>query len=1079
MLTKIIDFSLRNKFIVLLGTLALVLGGVLAVRNIPLDAIPDLSDTQVIIYTEWPGQAPQIVQDQVTYPITTKMLSVPKNKVVRGYSFYGFSFVYVLFEDGTDPYWARSRVLEYLSSLGGQLPKNVTPALGPDATGVGWAFMYSLNSTNRSLAELRSFQDWYLKYQLTSVEGVSEVASVGGFVKQYQVTVDPTRLRAYNLSIADVGTAIQRSNGEVGGRSMELSEKEFILRVRGYIQSMDDLRKIAVSVGANGVPVLLGEVANIQLGPDMRRGIAEWDGQGETVGGIVVVRYGANARQVIQEVKARLNQAMAGPRPDVTYSIAYDRTALIHRAVRTLEEKLLEESAVVALVCILFLLHLRSALVAILVLPIAVLVSFGIMYQQGISSNIMSLGGIAIAIGAMVDAVIIMIENAHKHIERDGGKKPHWEIIRDASVEVGPTLFYSLLVITVSFIPVFTLQAQEGRLFKPLAFTKTYSMAAAALLSITLAPILMGYFIRGRMLPEEKNPLNRLLIWLYHPVIDFVIRFRWLVLTLAAILVIWVFLPWNLLVTQRLPEGDSRHFAERVGKLFPYQNLGSEFMPPLYEGDLLYMPTTFPGISPTKARQLIQQTDKLIKTFPEVEHVFGKIGRAETATDPAPMDMIETTIMLKDEKEWPAVDITNDQGRVIAHRKRTPDELIDVMNARVQFPGLNNAWTMPIKTRIDMLATGIKTPVGIKVAGPNLAELERVAAEIETVVKKVPGTLSAFAERTMGGNYIEFHINRDEIARFGLTVGAVQDVLEVALGGMPLTTTVEGLERYAINLRYSRDFRENLEALREIIVPTPGGAQVPLGQLARIEVVHAPMGVKSEAAVPNAWIYVDVKGVDLGTYVNNARRAVSDSIVNGAIKLPSGYNIFWSGQYEYMMRAKQRLLLVVPLTLLIIILIIYLNTKSAVKTAIVLLAVPFSLVGAVWILYLLDYNLSVAVWVGLIALAGLDAETGVVMLLYLDLAYAQWQAEGRMRHRTDLRDAIYHGAVKRVRPKAMTAAVIIAGLLPILWSHGAGADVMKRIATPMIGGVVTSTIMELAVYPAIFFIWRGRRLSAR
>jgi Cu(I)/Ag(I) efflux system membrane protein CusA/SilA len=1078
MLKGIIDFSLRNKFVVLLATLALVVGGVFALRNIPLDAIPDLSDTQVIIYTEWPGQAPQIVQDQVTYPITTKMLSVPKSKVVRGYSFYGFSFVYVIFEDGTDPYWARSRVLEYLSAIGGQLPKGVTPSLGPDATGVGWAFMYAINSTNRSLAELRSMQDWYLKYQLTSVEGVAEVASLGGFVKQYQVTVDPTRLRAYGLSISDVSMAVQRSNGEVGGRSIEMAEKEFILRVRGYIQSLDDLKKVAVGVGASGVPILLGEIANVQLGPDMRRGIAELNGEGETVGGIVVVRYGANARQVIQDVKKRLDQAMNGLPADVTYTVAYDRSALIQRAVKTLEEKLIEESIVVALVCVAFLLHFRSALVAILILPIAVLMSFLIMYGQGISSNIMSLGGIAIAIGAMVDAVIIMIENAHKHIEHDGGKKPHWQIIRDASIEVGPTLFYSLLVITVSFIPVFSLQAQEGRMFKPLAFTKTYSMAAAALLSITLAPVLMGYFIRGKMLPEEKNPINRALIWLYHPLIDWVIRWRWQVIIGAAVIVAWVFFPWNWAVTNRLPDGPTKNFAATIGKAFPFQNLGSEFMPPLYEGDLLYMPTTFPGISPTKAREILQQTDKIIRSFPEVHHVFGKIGRAETATDPAPFDMVETTIMLKDEKEWPVVDIKDASGGVIAHRRRTSDELVDALNAAIQIPGLNNAWTMPIKTRIDMLATGIKTPVGIKVAGASLAELERVASEIEVVVRQVPGTSSVFAERVMGGNYIEFHINRDEIARYGLTVGAVQEVLEVALGGMPLTTTVEGLERYTVNLRYDRDFRENLEALREIIVPTPTGAQVPLGQLAKVEVVRAPMGIKSEGAVPNAWIYVDVKNIDIGTYVQMAQRAVNEAVANGAVKLPSGFNIFWSGQYEYMLRAQQRLMIVVPLTLLIIVLIIYLNTRSAIKTAIVLLAVPFSLVGAFWILYLLDYNLSVAVWVGIIALAGLDAETGVVMLLYLDLAYEQWVKDEKMRNVTDLRDAIYHGAVKRVRPKAMTACVIIAGLLPILWSHGAGADVMKRIATPMIGGVITSTVMELAVYPAIFFLWRSRRFKA-
>ncbi|MGE5208082.1 MAG: efflux RND transporter permease subunit [Alphaproteobacteria bacterium] len=1077
MLRAVIEFSLRNKFAILLGTAALIFGGIYAVRNIPLDAIPDLSDTQVIIYSEWQGQAPQIVQDQVTYPITTKMLSVPRAKVVRGYSFYGFSFVYVIFDDGTDPYWARSRVLEYLSSLGSSLPKNVTPTLGPDATGVGWAFMYSLNSKQRSLAELRSMQDWYLKYQLTAVDGVSEVASIGGFVKQYQVTVDPTKLRAYNISLADVSTAIKKSTGEVGGRSIEMAEKEFILRVRGYVNSIDDLKKVAVGVGANGVPILLGEVANVQVGPDMRRGIAELNGEGETVGGIVIVRYGANPREVIAAVKKHLENAMKALPPDVNYTVTYDRTALIDRAVATLERKLVEESIVVALVCIAFLLHFRSALVAIIILPVAILVSFLVMYRQGISSNIMSLGGIAIAIGAMVDAVIIMIENAHKHIERDRGRKPHWQIIRDASIEVGPTLFYSLLVITVSFIPVFALQAQEGRLFKPLAYTKTYSMAAAALLSVTLAPVLMGYFIRGRIPAEEKNPINRFLIKLYHPAIDFVIRWRWWVIAGATAVVLWVFFPWNWLVTNRLPEGGLRTFAGQIGKLFPYQSLGSEFMPPLYEGDLLYMPTTFPGISTTKARELLQQTDQIIKSFPEVHNVFGKIGRAETATDPAPMDMIETTIMLKDEKDWPAVDIKDQAGKMIAHRKRTVDELVEAMNAAIQFPGLNNAWTMPIKTRIDMLATGIKTPVGIKVAGPDLGELERIASEIEAVVRQLPGTSSAFAERVMGGNYIEFNINRDEIARYGLALGDVQQVLEVALGGMPLTTTVEGLERYTINLRYDRDFRENLEALREIVIPTPTGAQIPLGQLAKVEIVRGPMGIKSEGAVPNAWIYVDVKGIDVGTYVQMAQRAVNQAIANKTIRVPSGYNIFWSGQYEYMLRAQQRLMIVVPITLLIIVIIIYLNTRSTTKTAIVLLAVPFSLVGAFWLLYLAGYNLSVAVWIGIIALAGLDAETGVVMLLYLDLAYDRWRAEGKLRSTPDLRNAIYDGAVKRVRPKAMTAAVIIGGLLPILWSHGAGADVMKRIATPMVGGIVTSTMMELLVVPAIYFIWRSRRLT--
>ena len=1065
MLRRIIEFSLKNKFLVLVATAGLIFGGVYALRKTPLDAIPDLSDTQVIIYTEWAGQAPQIVQDQVTYPITTKMLSVPAAKVVRGYSFYGFSFVYVIFEDGTDPYWARSRVLEYLSGLSTGLPAGVTPRLGPDATGVGWAFMYSLNSKQHDLAELRSMQDWFLRYQLSSVDGVAEVASVGGFVKQYQITVDPHRLHAYNLSISDVAMAVQKSNGEVGGRSLEMAEKEFILRVRGYVTGLDDLRKIAVGRGPGGTPIRLGDVASVQLGSDMRRGIAELNGEGETVGGIVVVRYGVDTREVIQRVKARLDEAMKSLPEGVTYTVAYDRTALIDRAVKTLREKLIEESIVVALVCVLFLLHLRSAFVAIVILPIAVLASFVIMFGQGLSSNIMSLGGIAIAIGAMVDAVIIMVENAHKHLEHDAGKKPHWDTIRDAAVEVGPTLFYSLLVITVSFLPVFTLQAQEGRMFKPLAFTKTYSMAAAALLSITLAPVLMGFFIRGKIPSEDRNPLNRFLIWLYHPLLDLTIKFRWVVITIAA--------------------------AILAATYYPFSKLGSEFMPPLYEGDLLYMPTTFPGLSPTKAREVLQQTDQMIRAFPEVHQVFGKIGRAETATDPAPMDMIETTIMLKPEEEWPAVDIRDDAGNVIAHRRRTIDELTSTLNATVQIPGLTNAWTMPIKTRIDMLATGIKTPVGIKVAGASLPELERIAGQIEALIRRVPGTSSVFAERVMGGNYVEFDLDRDAIARYGLTIGDVQEVLQVALGGMPLTTTVEGLERYGVILRYERDYRENLEALRDIVIPiksagtsagmsgaaaSPQMAQVPLSQLAKVRVVAAPMGVKSEGAVPNAWIYVDVSGVDLGRYVHAAQQTVNAALRSGELKVPAGYSIFWSGQFEYMQRAEQRLLVVIPLTLLIIVFIIYLNTQSWTKTAIVLLAVPFSLVGAFWMLHFAGYNLSVAVWVGIIALAGLDAETGVVMLLYLDLAHNDWKKSGRLRTAADLRDAIYHGAVKRVRPKAMTAAVIIAGLMPILWSHGAGADVMKRIATPMVGGVVTSTLMELLVYPAIFFLWRRRSL---
>jgi len=1076
MLPHIIDFSLRNRVLVAVATLGLVGGGLYALRHTPLDAIPDLSDTQVIVYTEWPGQAPQIVQDQLTYPITAKMLSVPRAKAVRGYSYYGFSFVYVIFEDGTDIYWARSRVLEYLNSIGGSLPKNVQPVLGPDASGVGWAFMYTLSSTNRDLAELRSIQDWHLRYQLGAVPGVAEVASVGGFVKQYQVTLDPTRLRAYNLSIADVRMAIERSNGETGGRSLEMAEKEFILRVRGYVQSLDDLRQVAVGAGPNGVPILLGQVASVQFGPDMRRGIAEYNGEGETVGGIVVVRSGANARQVILDVKRKLDQAMKSLPADLHCTIAYDRSALIDRAVATLRAKLVEESIVVALVCLAFLLSFSSSLVAIVILPIAVLASFLIMFGQGISSNIMSLGGIAIAIGAMVDAAIIMVENAHKHLERDFGQKPRWQIIRDAAVEVGPTLFYSLLVITVSFLPVFALQEQEGRLFRPLAFTKTYAMAAAALLSVTLAPVLMGLLIRGRPVPEEKNPLNRLLTRLYHPAVDWIIRHRRAVIVAAAAIVLWVFLPWNWLVVDRLLPGPARDLAAQAGRAFPFQNIGSEFMPPLYEGDLLYMPTTVPGISPTKARELLQQTDRIIKSFPEIERVFGKAGRAETATDPAPLEMFETTIQLKDEAEWPVVDIADASGAVVAHRRRTPPELIAALDAAIRFPGLNNSWTMPIRTRIDMLATGIKTPVGIKVAGPDLAELERVAAEIGAVVRDVHGATGVFAERALGGNYVEFAIDREAIARYGLRVADVQDVLAVALGGMPLATTVEGLERYAITLRYDRDFRASPEALREILIPTPDSAQIPLGQLAKIQIKSAPMGIKSEGAVPNAWVYVDVRGADLGSFVRQARQAVDAALTDGRVRLPAGYVVNWSGQYEYLERARQRLLLVIPLTFLLIALILYLNTKSLAKTAIVLLAVPFSLVGAFWAIYLCGYNLSVAVWIGVIALAGLDAETGVVMLLYLDLAHAARERTGMLLTTADLRAAIHEGAVQRVRPKAMTACVIIAGLLPILWSHGAGADVMKRIATPMVGGVITSTLMELLVYPAIYYVWKARKL---
>ena len=1031
MLEKIIDWSVQNKFFVILATVFVTLAGVYALRQTPLDAIPDLSDVQVIIFTDYPGQAPQVVEDQVTYPITTQMLAVPYAKVVRGYSFFGFSFVYVIFEDGTDLYWARSRVLEYLNYVTGRLPRGVTPALGPDATGVGWAFMYALKSDKRTLADLRSIQDWYLKYELTSVPGVSEVASLGGFVKQYQITVDPNRLRAYDISISKIRAAVQRSNNEVGGRVLEMAESEFMVRGEGYITGVDDVANVALGVDGRGTPILLRDVGQVQMGPEIRRGLADLNGEGEVVGGIIIVRFGANAYDTIQRVKTKLAQLEQGLPDDVEIVTVYDRSGLIERSIETLQEKLIEESLVVALVCLLFLLHVRSALVAILTLPVAILMAFVVMHYQGINANIMSLGGIAIAIGAMVDAAIIMIENAHKHLERDGGKKAHWQIIADAAKEVGPTLFYALLVITVSFAPVFTLEAQEGRMFKPLAYTKTYSMAAAAFLSITLVPVLMGYWIRGRIRPEHKNPVSWLLIRTYDPVLHFVLRWRWPVLaaTLALLVATWV----------------------------PYSRMGSEFMPPLWEGDLLYMPTTFPGLSVTKAREILQQTDRIIRSFPEVHHVFGKIGRADTATDPAPLNMVETTITLKPEDEWRA--------------GMTPEKLTQEMNQAIQFPGLTNAWTMPIKTRTDMLSTGIKTPVGIKVSGPSLATLEEIGREIEAVIRQVPGTLSVYAERVVGGNYLNVKVRRDDIARYGLTVGDVQDVIQSAIGGMNVTTTVEGLERYPVNLRYSRELRDNVPALRDILVPTPLGQHIPLGQLADVETVKGPPGIKSENSRPNAWIYVDLEGIDVGTYVQMAQRAVAEQV-----EIPAGYAVGWSGQYEYMLRAQQRLTYVVPMTLVIIFVIIYLNTRSTFKTLIVLLAVPFSLVGAFWLMYLLGYNMSIAVWVGIIALAGVSAETGVVMLLYLDVAYNEAVAGGRMNTRRDLVDAVYQGAVARVRPKIMTTSVILAGLLPIMWSHGTGADVMKRIAAPMVGGVITSAIVVLLVYPAIYFIWKGWRL---
>jgi len=1031
MLEKIIGWSLNNRFFVILATVFAIAFGIYSIKTIPLDAIPDLTDVQVIILTEYPGQAPRVVEDQITYPITTQMLAVPFAKVVRGYSFFGISFVYVIFEDGTDMYWARSRVLESLNYVAGRLPKGVTPALGPDATGVGWAYMYALTSDKHDLSELRSIQDWYLKYELTSVEGVSEVASVGGFVKQYQVTVDPVRLLAYNLPLSKIKKAIQRSNSDVGGKLVEMSEKEFMVRGLGYVRNVDDLKKIVVAVSKSGVPVLLRDVAHIGIGPDIRRGIAELNGEGEAVGGIVIVRHGANALEVIEKVKAKLEDLKGGLPEGLEVVTVYDRSALINRAIDNLGRKLLEEMAVVVVVCFIFLFHFRSSLVVICTLPLAVLISFIIMKQQGINSNIMSLGGIAIAVGAMVDAGIVMIENAHKHMERDAGKKPHWDIIRDASVEVGPTLFYSLLVITLSFLPIFALQAQEGRLFKPLAFTKTYAMAAAALLAITIVPVLMGYWIRGKIVHEDRHPISRLLIWIYSPALHFVLRYRKSVIAAA--------------------------LALMALTLVPYSRIGREFMPPLYEGDFFYMPTTLPSISVTKARELLQQTDKIIRTFPEVQTVFGKIGRAETATDTAPMSMIETTIMLKPEDEW--------------REGMTPDKLRAELDAAIEFPGLTDAWLMPIDARIGMLSTGIRTPVGIKVSGPDLQTLENIGRDIEAVVREVPGTASASSDRVFGGSYLNFRIDRDRIARYGLTVGDVQDILQSAIGGMNISTTIEGLERYPINLRYSRELRDDIESLRGVLVPTPTGQQIPLAQLADIYFEKGAPMIKSENSRPNAWISVDIKGIDVGTYVENAKKVVAERV-----EIPEGYTVKWSGQYEFMQRAKERLTLVIPMTIMIIFVILYLNTKSVIKTMIIFLAVPFSLVGAIWLMYLLGYNFSIAVWVGILALVGLDAETGVVMLLYLDLAHDGAIRDGKMSTTGDLVEAIYHGAVKRIRPKMMTVITTIAGLLPIMIGTGTGSDVMKRIAAPMVGGLVTSMLLELAIYPVIYYIWKSRGL---
>ncbi|MDP7060175.1 MAG: CusA/CzcA family heavy metal efflux RND transporter [Candidatus Marinimicrobia bacterium] len=1060
MIERIIEWSVHNRFIVIFAVLILSLGGFVAMSTTPLDAIPDLSDVQVIILTEYPGQAPQVVEDQVTYPLTTAMLSVPFAKVVRGYSFFGLSFVYIIFEDDTDIYWARSRVLEYLNFVSGRLPKEVTPKLGPDATGVGWVYEYMVESDRHDLQQLRSIQDWYLRYELMSVPGVTEVASIGGYVKQYQVEVDPNKLLAFNIPLNKVRMAIQRSNNDVGGKLIEMSETEFMVRGLGYIRSLDDLKKIPLGVDRNGTPILLRNVGNIHLGPDLRRGLADRDGLGETVGGIIVMRYGENALKVIEDVRRKIDDLKSGLPEGVEIMPAYDRSLLIERAIDNLKEKLLEESVVVALVCVVFLLHFRSAFVAIFTLPVGILISFLIMRYQGINANIMSLGGIAIAIGAMVDAAIVMIENAHKHIERNGGKGDHWQTMIDASKEVGPALFYSLLIITFSFLPVFSLQAQEGRLFTPLAFTKTYAMAASALLAITIVPVLMGYLIKGKILPEEKNPINRFLIRVYRPCIRFVLKFRKTTLAIGAVI---------LAVT-----------------IIPVRNIGSEFMPPLNEGDLLYMPTTDPGISITKARELLQQTDKIIRTFPEVERVFGKIGRAETATDPAPLSMIETTITLKQPDDWPerkAVSRWYSEwmpGWLAPpfrwvwpeHRAVTSEELVAELNAAIQFPGLTNAWTMPIKTRIDMLSTGIKTPVGIKLMGVDLDTLNVLGARVQTIVQKLPGTLSAFADKVTGGNFLDFEINRDEVARYGLTVGDVQDIIQSAVGGMNVSFTVEGLERYPINVRYSRELRDSISKLKRVIIPTPTGAQIPISQVADIRIRKGAPVIKSENARRTAWVYVDISGIDIGTYVKRAQQAVKKEL-----DLPEGYSVVWSGQYEYMERAAKRLRIVVPVTLLIIFLLLYLNFKNVTESLIVMLSLPFSFVGGFWFMYFLGYNMSVAVGVGFIALAGVAAETGVVMLIYLDHAYEDRVKQGEMRSLKDLYEAVMEGAVERVRPKMMTVTAIIAGLLPILWGHGTGSQVMKRIASPMVGGMITSTILTLLVIPTIYYLWRSVGLS--
>ena len=1039
MIAAIIRWSVSNRFFVLLTTLIIIGGGLFTLKNTPIDALPDLSDVQVIIKTSYPGQAPQVVEDQVTYPLTTAMLSVPGAKTVRGYSFFGDSYVYIIFDDSTDLYWARSRVLEYLSQVAPNLPENARPQLGPDATGVGWVYLYALvdRTGKNDISQLRSLQDWFLKYELQTVPGVSEVSALGGMVKQYQVKVDPEKLRAYGIPLSHIQTAIKRGNKEVGASVIEMAEAEYMVRATGYISSKQDIETIPLGVNENGTPLLVRDIADVQLGPQMRRGIAELNGEGETVGGIVVMRFGENAQTTINGVKAKLEDLKKGLPDGVEIVTVYDRSALIERAVDNLASKLVEEFIVVALVCIAFLFHVRSSLVAIISIPVGIITAIIVMYMQGINANIMSLGGIAIAIGAMSDGAIVMIENMHKHMERTPlTKENRWQVVIDSASEVGPALFFSLLIITVSFVPVFTLEAQEGRMFSPLAFTKTYAMAASAALAITLVPVLMGYFVRGKVLAEHKNPVNRFLTFLYMPTLKTVLRFPKLTMLVAVIVL-------------------------GIG-LWPIDKIGSEFIPPLDEGDLMYMPTTYAGISIGKARELLQQTNKLIKTVPEVETVFGKVGRADTATDPAPLTMIETFIQLKPQDQW--------------REGMTTQDLIKEFDAVVNLPGLTNAWVMPIKTRIDMLATGIKTPVGIKIGGPDLMEIQKIGQQIETILSDVEGTASVYSERVAGGRYVKVDIQRERAARYGLNIADVQQVVSSAIGGMNVTQSVEGLERYPVNIRYPQSYRSSPESLSLLPIVTPQGKRIALADVADVYIEDGPPGIKSENARLNGWVYVDIDGVDIGSYVVAAQQVVSEELV-----LPAGYSITWSGQYEYMLRAKEKLTYVVPLTLAIIVILLYLNFRNFIEVAIIMGTLPLSMVGSIWLMYLEGFNFSVAVGVGFIALAGVAVEIGVIMLVYLNHEYQalidKCKMDGIKPTVGMLTEAVLHGAGLRVRPVMMTTATIIFGLLPVLYGSGTGSEVMSRIAAPMVGGMVSAILLTLLILPAIYLIWRKQQLK--